>query len=82
MNYLDIVCSILFKNDGPMNRFLFRCKNAKTGDLASAVTKALGIISVFIEERQKQFQKYADRLMVMSASQKRAAILTCNVNRK
>ncbi|KAK4516378.1 uncharacterized protein ATC70_011349 [Mucor velutinosus] len=60
---VDIVCSILFKGDGPMYSFLIKCKNAKTGDLASAVTKALGILSVFTEERQKQFQKYANKLM-------------------
>lgn len=44
--------------------FLSRCKSAKSGDLASAVAKALGIMSVFIEERQKQFQEYADAWMV------------------
>ncbi|KAL9555838.1 hypothetical protein MBANPS3_002175 [Mucor bainieri] len=60
---VDIVCSILFKDKGPVYEFLTKCKNAKSGDLASAVTKAFGIMSVFIEERQKQFQKYANGLM-------------------
>lgn len=65
--HLDIVCSILFKDSGPMYTFLSKCRIAKSGDLAAAVTKALGIMSVFVEERQKQFQKYANSLMVIQS---------------
>ncbi|KAF1799211.1 hypothetical protein FB192DRAFT_1333067 [Mucor lusitanicus] len=65
---VDIVCSILFKDSGPMYTFLSKCRIAKSGDLAAAVTKALGIMSVFVEERQKQFQKYANSLMRIAKS--------------
>ncbi|GAN09060.1 DNA-dependent protein kinase catalytic subunit isoform 1 [Mucor ambiguus] len=63
---VDIVCSILFKEKGPMYGFMVRCRHAKSGDLATAVAKALGIMSVFIEERQKQFQKYANIWMIIA----------------
>lgn len=47
-----------------MHKFIDSCRSAKSGDLASAVAKALGIMSVFVEEHQKQFQEYADAWMV------------------
>ncbi|CEP16992.1 hypothetical protein [Parasitella parasitica] len=63
---VDIVCSVLFKEDGPIFNFLSKCRGYSSGDLATAVSRCLQILCTFIKGRQSQFQMYAKNLMVLA----------------
>ncbi|KAI8641990.1 hypothetical protein BD408DRAFT_483034 [Parasitella parasitica] len=63
---IDIVCSVLFKENGPIFGFLSKCRGYSSGDLATAVSRCLQILCTFIKERQPQFQTYAKSLMVLA----------------
>ena len=68
---IDIVCSVLFKDGGPIFGFILKCKQYSSGDIASAVAKSLQIMCTFIKERQHSFQKYANTLMVTKKKKKK-----------